>query len=340
MSDEGRSPSERVKLNLRVSKSVKDAFEDVIRGKRGSVSPYAAVVLENELRVLLDEGMLSKLWATTRELADAHDLMGPEEKIRSRGTDRGETTVVGYQIAADVRSNLIELAEQQSGCTAGKIVEDVMWRYATDGSTIERVIGRLEQIEQATTSSDEDTTSSTPSVKQRRTRSIADALTPGDFTIEDFDDAVDVAASGISSGSHAREEYLPRVLEYLDYTWHPLNSRIFRPREDINPPNLRDPRTKPSVLMDDNDKSRAIACEAYEEGQKAQSPATLFDVTDATNLLETTPQKAREMMKQLNPRSGYSYREDKGALSVHPRRVRERDGNNDILSIVHRDSRE
>jgi hypothetical protein len=335
VTDEAREEIERVPLNLRVSESVKDAYEDAIYHERGCVTPYAAVTLEDELRLLLDQGPVAELWTTTGDLLDTLGIERDEKKIETVSVDRSETTVVGYQIAADVRAGVMELADRDSFRSAGEIVERVMRLYATSGSSTERIQKRVDQLEDAVSSLDTD---ENLGVKQRRTQAIADALDGGSFTLRDFDEAVDEHAPRISSGEYARDEYLERVLDELEYTWTESSHSRFKPEEEVDPPDLRNPRYMPPDLMSDHDKKLAIACKAYEKSRDGQARAALFDATEAAELLGTTPQKARTYLRGLDVRTGFSYRDDEDALSADADQIRNREGNADICRIFHGES--
>ena len=312
MSDGAREEIERVPLNLRVSESVKNAYEDAIYHERGCVSPYAAVTLEDELQVLLDQGPVADLWATTGDLLDTLDLERDEKKIEAVGVDRGETTVVGYRIAADVRAGVKELAEQGSFESAGGIIERVMWSYATSGSRLERLRKRIGQLEDTVRSVDTD---ESLGPKQRRQQQIADALgCEGAFTLDQFDDAVDAHAEGISAGKHERKRHLGPVLELLDYTWHPNNPSLFYPREYAKEQGWlerQDPRRKPKFLRDKRDEREAIILDAIEKSRDSRSQLFKYEPSDAQSLINRQHSTLRSHFQKIaNEWDGFGMQDD------------------------------
>ena len=104
-----------------------------------------------------------------------------------------------------------------------------MWAYACGRQSETKVADRLERIEAFIQSQTSD-----KDAKTRRTNSIIDAVTPSPFTLKDFDQAVDEEVIGIDSGKYAREQYLPRVLEQADYTYHPRNPELFKSTENVD----------------------------------------------------------------------------------------------------------
>jgi hypothetical protein len=197
---------------------------------------------------------------------------------------------------------------------------------------MERLQERLDQLEDTVSSLDID---ENLSVKQRRTQAIVNALDGGSFTLRDFDEAVDEHPPRISSGEYAREEYLERVLDELEYTWTESIFPVFKPEDEVDPPDLRNPRYMPPDLMSDHDKKLAIACKAYEKSRDGRARAALFEATEAAELLETTPQKARTYLREIDARTGFSYREDEDALSAVADQIRNQEGNADICRIFH-----
>ncbi|HMA77795.1 MAG TPA: hypothetical protein VKP88_01490, partial [Candidatus Paceibacterota bacterium] len=61
---------DRVRLNLRVSKSVKRAYESAVAEKYGRKRPYTGTELERELRFALNDGTVHELYDAIEDLAD------------------------------------------------------------------------------------------------------------------------------------------------------------------------------------------------------------------------------------------------------------------------------
>jgi len=69
MSDvDAAEPADRVPLNLRVDATVLERFDERFLEQYGHRQPYAAVELERELRHVLDDGAVSRLWRVSDEL--------------------------------------------------------------------------------------------------------------------------------------------------------------------------------------------------------------------------------------------------------------------------------
>lgn len=241
---------------------------------------------------------------------------------------------MSYRVAEDVRERITSFAQSESWHSAGDYVEAVMRCYAEHGSLLDRLQDRLTRIKQA----GERAIGGDTSLKQRRTEAIADALdTEGNtaFTLDEFDEAVNVGPQGIDASAHAREEYLPRVLEELDYTWHP-DAPVFAPRDSLDLPEQRDVRGKPYVLMSDADRRRAVKTDAYAAAngrEKAQ-----FTVGDALETLDGRPQPTtvRSILRKIAAdSSGFSWDGDKDRLKIDRREVERASGENaEVLNLT------
>lgn len=237
----------RESLSLRINSKIKQRYENRILEKFGTLAPYAGTELERELRVVIGDGELSKLVDTAHELACALDE-NPTENKNPEPDRAGDSEVVGYRIHSEVRNALKEEAQSASDVTyTSELVESVMRAYAGGDQSESKVAARLDRIQKFVDSQTAD-----KDAVPRRTESIIEAVTPSPFTLNDFDEAVDQEATGISSGEYAQEEYLPRVLEEAGYTYHPNQPTLFVPIAEVDL-SEQDQRDKLPVLRDEND---------------------------------------------------------------------------------------
>ena len=325
----------RVRLNLRVDKDVKSAFNEAIESKFGKCRPYAGVELEREFRYFLNEGEFAELKDVVDDLADSFDSSEGKEKIRETG--RGETTVASHRISEDVRRDLISASEDDYR-SPGELVEAIMYGYITNGSVTERVTQKLREISEQSRPDGDDSMGA----KERRTKTIAHKLNRPEgtaFTIDEFDEAIK-AAQGIGVSDYTRQQYLPRVLDELEFTWHPQNPDLFIDGESIELPEVRDPTNKPVMLMDENDEKLSIKLAAYRSQSDFKDKAT-FSVTDAVDLFGGRVRKntVRPLMKEVaNSSPGYQWDEYDKQLKVDRKEVRRHAQNQDVLKIEHEDS--
>lgn len=295
---------ERVSVNLRVSKSVKRAYESVITEKYGRKRPYTGTELEREFRLALDIGTVTELYDSIHDLADAFGKAPSEKKILSSGS-RGETEVVGYRVAKPVRNGIMALASNNSCSSPGVFVERIMHSYAVGESADERLIDLADRIKQASGHK----FNAELSAKERRTKAIAAELEDKlQFTTRDFNEAVE-AVPKISPSDHIREEYLDRVLDELGATWSSISSSgvgIYTTEDDVPPEAERDTRYKPYLLMDDNDKRLAIKIDVVEKNQR------VYTVADALEALQHKPQHktVRKLMRQIGETAGFQCRKN------------------------------
>jgi len=289
---------ERVCLNLRVSESVKEAYEAAVAEKYGRKRPYTGTELERELRLALDVGPVTELFDSVLDLADAFGKVPPEKKNLSTPND--ETVVVAYRIAEPIRRGIMSLASGE-GCTnPGKFIEKIMRAYATGESVDERLIDLTDRIKQATEHEFNDELSAT----EKRTKAIAAELEDKpQFIIDDVEAAIE-SVPNISPSKYTREKYLPRVLDELGATWHPHNPKLFTTETDVPPEQERDHRNKPYLLMDDSDKRLAIKTDIVTCNGRT------YTVSDALDALGNKPQHkaVRELMREIGETDGFEYR--------------------------------
>jgi hypothetical protein len=175
--------------------------------------------------------------------------------------------------------------------------------------------------------------------KERRTKTIAHELSQSGgngFALKDLDEAIK-ATKGIGVSDYTREQYLPRVLNELDYTWHPTNREIFVDPEAFNIPEVRDPSKKPLMLMDNEDRRLAIKLAAYRKAKNDHRERTFFSTTDAIDVFRGRVRKStvRPLMTEVADSSpGYYFDQDKAALKLSWKEIkRNAEQNRDVIDI-------
>lgn len=314
---------DRPALNLRVNVRVKAAFEREITERHGMLRPYAGVELEKELASLVGDGRLANLTDAVHRLADALGETAVEKKTQT--PTGGEATVARYRIRESVREDVMRLAEQTDVTYPRDLVERVMWDYAQGRSSVDKAVDRMGRIRDRA----ESELDASDSTTERRTMTIVNALSDDDydgtgagptFTLKEFDDVVDNHVKGISSGSYARKQYLAAVLEEMGYTWHP-NAPIFVSKDEpFVPDDERDPRTKPYLLMDRDDKIAALREAAIQAAKdKSSTNRTKFTTSDGVSTLEGKPSKktVEHLLRELAKDSDqFSWKDDLEGIRV------------------------
>jgi len=258
--------ADRPCLNLRVDVRVKAAYEREVVDRHGLIRPYAGMELERELAALVGDGRLSDLFDAVHRLSDALGEADREKKTET--PPHGDAAICQYRVRATVREGVMDLAEQTDVSYPRDLVERVMWDYAQGRSAVDKAIDRMGRIRDRA----ESELNAADTTTERRKLEIANALADRpSWTFEEFDDAVDNHASGVSSGSYARDRYLQSVLDEIDYTWHPQADGVFIPTTADFIPDDRDVREKPYVLMDRGDKRESVRTDALESRQSTLS---------------------------------------------------------------------
>ena len=289
--------------------------------------------MEREFRYFLNQGELADLQDAVDDLTDT--LGGSESKEKTREVNRGETVVASHRIAENVRTALMS-ASQEDYRSAGELAEAIMYGYITDGSVIERVTQKLQRISEES----QPDIDNSMGAKERRTNTIVNELgrsREGGFSLDDLDQAIE-AAKGISASDYTREQYLPRVLDELDFTWHPNNPELYVASEGSELPDPRDPTKKPLMLMDRDDKRLAIKVAAYRSRDGSRIKA-VFSIADAVDLFKGQIRKStvRQLMREVAKSSpGYEYNRDREKLAIDVKRARRHDvDNRDLMLIEH-----
>ena len=317
------SGAKRVEIRLVVDEDVKTRYEREVVETYGMKRPYAGIVLERQLRAHVGDGALAGLVDAVADVANEFGS-APREKKFSNG-DRGDTVLVRYTVHEDVRRALSAAASNTTD-RPGEFVERVMHRYAVGRGVYQRAVDRLERVQQA---ADED---DNLSAKQRRTRAIANELADasGSFTIDEFDAAIE-SATNLGASRYNRHEYLPRVLERLEYTW--LNETTFG---DAQPEQPRDLTQQPKWLRDEDGLATAIKIVALRSVADTERVAGKLSVAEILEQLHGRPQsKVLEQLHRIDDHAGFAIDEDDGTtvLKVNETRAN-RDGQSDHAAAV------
>jgi hypothetical protein len=324
----------RPSLNLRVDSSIKNAYEEEIRHVYGRTTPYAGIELERELRYYLQRGSLNELHEAVDELAEALAISIEGEKNNSaRKRYREETNVVGYHIHDSIRERIQTNAEGYR--SPGELVEAIMLNYIQNGSATQRLTSRIQRITEEVAS--KGSSNEELSAKQRRTKSIAEALDDAEaFKLEDFRDAISTA-QGISPSEYVIKEYLPRVLDEMNFTWHPDVPELFISKavDCYEIPEHRDPRQKPESLMTEQDERLAIKLDAFEEATVGDMAYT---VNEARQMLNSSRSKSGidQLMREIADESpGYSYSPSREKLIARPKKIKQNHEDNAEVIETH-----
>lgn len=325
------SDVERIQVNVRVDKSLKEAFDEEIVENFGTLRPYAGIELERECRAFLDRGDINDLRAVVDDLTAVFSESDRKNKIRK--INRRKSTTVGYRISDQLRHELKNVA-QNDYRSIGRLVEAIMYRYVTEGNIIQRLTKELHQVLEHVENDHDDALGA----KGRRTQTIIAELENIDqdaFDMTDFEQAIETA-SGIGASAYTKKEYLPRVLDTMNYTWDPENPGRFIDKESYNVPNIRDLTTKPYLLMQREDKRKAIKIAAY-KSVTSRSPTTTIE--DATAVLQGRPKRStiKALLREISSSApGYQYSTEKGKLKVDTEDVVDNPGHNlDVIAVEH-----
>ena len=269
---------------MRIDVRVKAAYERAIYEKYGLIRPYAGVDLERELAALVGDGRLSDLFDAVHRLSEA--LGETPRQKKTHMPSRSESVMCRFRIRDEVREKVMALAEERDVTYPRDLVERVMWDYAQDRSAVDKAVDRMGRIRDRA----ESELGASDSTTERRKLELVNELSKqSQWTLTDFDRAVDEHVSGISSGQYARERYLRAVLDELAYTWHPDNEEVFLPDTTDFLPAQRDPRSKPYLLMDRADKLEAVRQDAIEAAERAPTKRAKYHVKTGVSMLGGRP---------------------------------------------------
>jgi hypothetical protein len=282
---------------MRLDTRVKAAYEREIVERHGVLQPYAGVELERELAALVGTGRLSALFDAVHRLSDALGEEAVQKKTQT--PPRSESTMCRYRIRARVRDDVMDLASEADVTYPRDLVERVMWDYAQGRSAVDKAVDRMGRIRDRA----ESELGASDSTTERRKLEIANALSERpEWNIDDFDKAVDEHVKGISSGSYARKRYLKPVLDELGYTWHPKIEGAFTPSTKDFIPDERDPRTKPYLLLDREEKREVVRRDAVEAAaSKTDTGKSKYTVKQGLRALDGRPtqQSVEQILRHL-----------------------------------------
>lgn len=261
--------TDRVQLNLRIPSVVKQRYERHLEKTMGSVAPWAGTELERELRAQFEMDNLTV--GSGREISRY-----PPEKISSVGVPDGEKKKVQYRIHPDVKNRLKQHAAQSNYSSAGDYVARLLMVKISDTQPM-----------------NEDNRSTaekrTDEIIESLRETVAEELVS--FTLDDFREALDHTEASISGSDYAVENYLPRVLDELDKTWHPNKAELFVDDVTVGP-GPRDPGEMPYILMDDEDVRDALAVAACRGETVYDSNLKSLTTDDAHAVINGNPAPA------------------------------------------------
>lgn len=298
---------ERIQVNVRVDKGVKEAFDEKIIETFGTLRPYAGIELEREFRSYLDRGEVGHLRTVVEELLSTIEDTDCENKIRE--ARRNNSVSIGYRISDKLRHEM-KTASEEDYRSFGRLVEAIMYTYVTKGNFIQRMTGEIRRVLKNVEPVDD-----VVGAKDRRTQTIVANLENREqdaFDMADLEEAIE-AASGIGASTYTKKEYLPRVLEELNFTWDPEHPGRFIDREEYNVPSIRDLTTKPYLLMDRDDQRKAIKIAAY------RSSSQFFTIEDASAVLQGRPKRStiKALMREIATSApGYDYSPEDGKMKI------------------------
>lgn len=264
--------TDRVRLSLRVPSESLAAYYSAVFDKFGCSSPYLGTELEREMQQWCGIGDVQRLHDNITTLSDRSEHSASKKKTSD--APRGETDMCQYHVSEQTRAEFMATANRDDR-SPGTVIGDLMNRYATDGSCINREANRVAQVIDVFTDCD----------GADGAHKIADRLGT-QFLMEDVESAI--LDAGYETVSYAKQRYLDDVLSITATTWHPNNPELFVPTSSDVIPKSRDKRTMPNVLMSDADKREAIVTELRER------------VRDNTSDVTTASLKVPEILTVLN----------------------------------------
>ncbi len=213
--------------------------------------------------------------------------------------------------------------------------------YRLDGGALGWVGRQLKKLE---TRLDLDTDVSLDDPTRKRNK-IIDRLRElaGDgeltsFTLEEFNEAVETHPNlKISASKHTRERHLPNVLDELEFTWHPSKSNLFVSTDEIDIPDVRDPRSKPKAMLSEADKRLAVKVDALEKLASLSDSRERYQYTkdEAVGINGLAYNNAGKYMRQVADSPGFSFNEDNDVLRVTKRDILKTEiANDDALEII------
>lgn len=212
-----------------------DRFLDAVAAdNHGYKSPYAGIAIERSFyeyreRHPAEENATRLLEAVGRRGQDPREKI-PQTRPGDGGDDGRRATV---RVAREVKQDMAAYAAE-TGSAKHEILRAVVCWYL-DG----RLLGRLtEKLESAVPEAEEQladldgSADASLGTKERRTVELVRGLGEEAFTRDDFREELR-EVRGVSDSPYCRDEYLPRVLDRLDFTPHPNNPDLFLRDEQV-----------------------------------------------------------------------------------------------------------
>lgn len=313
-------------------------FLDTVEDRHGATSPYAGFAIERAWREYdnrhRSEDLADRLLdAVGSGATNTREKNSPR---RSVGTGDGRTTV-------RVRSSIKEdMADYATECDVPKyeVLRSVVCWYLDGG-----LVGLLtEKLETAVPEADrllsdlEASTGETIGAVDRRTVKLCRRLTGAgeEFHRDDFRDAL-ADIEGVSDSEYCRDEYLPRILDRLNYEQHPNVSDVFLPaelaRQYADNPDAPAVDRKPYGDLSTDERVEGIQIELAREANRRGRRTHAFRADDVRNVFDGTPskRKARDLMDKAARADGFGTDAKGGGKRL---RVNLADAPADIMEFV------
>jgi hypothetical protein len=254
------------------------------------------------------------------DATDGLSAEGEGKKIsRDRFSGDGRTTV---RVDSSVKEEMKAYANE-IGTDPHLVLRSVIANYLDDG-LLSWAADQLEKLESRIDFSD-----LRRSAPERRRDEIIRALEriTGDdevtsFTFAEFDQAIDEGPkTPKTADDHAREMYLPLVLDKLGMTWHPDDDELFEKTDAVE--ETADIRRKPKALMDKRDTELALAIDAAEAADNSNRPIK-YTKGDANALGGISYSNAEEYMRRVANWSGYKFDKREEVLKINIERITNR----------------
>jgi hypothetical protein len=236
---------------------------------------------------------------------------------RFGGSDR--TTV---RVSKSVKEEMAAFANQ-SDVPNYMVLRTVVTHYL-EGGVLGWVTKQLEKLESRIDFSA--LRKSAPERRRDETIRALERITGDDevasFTLAEFDQAIDEGPkTPKTADDHAREKYLPLVLDKLGMTWHPDDDELFEKTDAVD--ETADVRQKPKALMDERDTELALAIDAAEAADNSNRPIK-YEKGDANALGGISYSNAGEYMRRVANWSGYKFDKREEVLKINVDKITDR----------------
>lgn len=211
-----------------------DAFLDSVAAENyGYTGTYAGIAIERAWREYREDHPAEDL--ADDLLADLGLPRGAGEEKKSPDTrerapaDTGRTTV---RVLPGVKDEMAAFADEND-VQKHEVLRAVVCWYLNGGTLalvtekLERAVPEAAQQLRDAQDQGEKGEDGGLSAKERRTVALCQRL-PEQFTEDDLGEALE-AVQGVSDSDYCREQYLPRILDRLDYREHPKVDELYLP---------------------------------------------------------------------------------------------------------------